>query len=228
MPYRPDRQHRRSIRLRGYDYAQPGAYFVTLCTQGSLPLLGEVADGAMSLSAGGCAIEAVWLALSQRFADLRLDAHCLMPDHLHGIVILGDCPDLAANPVDAAGHGATERGQRLDGQRQALPLQEELDVGADLLSGHMGGRRGQRQALPLQESSRSARPSLGDVMQAFKSLSTRSYMQGVREQGWTAFAGRLWQRNYWERIIRNERELLAIRDYIARNPRSWAAREHLQ
>jgi len=195
MSHRPDRHHRRSIRLRGFDYAQPGAYFITLCIHGSLPLLGHVLDGAMSLSPAGAAIETDWLALPERFADLHLDSYCLMPDHLHGILILGDCPALARSPVDAAGRGA------MDG--------------------------GQRQALPLQDVPDSARHSLADIIQAFKSLSTRTYIGGVREHEWPPFEGRLWQRNYWERIIRNERELLAVRDYIERNPQSWTAREHL-
>jgi len=68
--------------------------------------------------------------------------------------------------------------------------------------------------------------SLGDIIKAYKSCSTLTYIRGVREQGWPPFEGKLWQRNYWERIIRNRRELLAIRSYIERNPQSWSASEH--
>jgi len=55
----------------------------------------------------------------------------------------------------------------------------------------------------------------------FKALTTRAYIRGVREEGWPAFEGRLWQRNYWERVVRNERELVAIQEYIANNPAQW-------
>jgi REP element-mobilizing transposase RayT len=64
--------------------------------------------------------------------------------------------------------------------------------------------------------------TLGEIVGAFKSLSTNAYIRGVRERGWPRFDGRLWQRNYYERVIRNERELNAIRKYILDNPANWA------
>lgn len=64
-------------------------------------------------------------------------------------------------------------------------------------------------------------PTLGDVVGAFKSITTHQYTVGVKEEGWDRFNGRLWQRNYYEHIIRNERELNAIREYIRNNPAVW-------
>ncbi len=64
--------------------------------------------------------------------------------------------------------------------------------------------------------------TLGDVVARFKTYTTRLYGAGVRAQGWPPFEGRLWQRNYYEHIIRNERELVAIRAYIQNNPMQWA------
>ena len=64
-------------------------------------------------------------------------------------------------------------------------------------------------------------PTLGDVVGAFKSLSTREYAKGVHSHGWPGFPGRLWQRNYYERVIRTEDELLEVRDYIVNNPLRW-------
>jgi putative transposase len=66
-----------------------------------------------------------------------------------------------------------------------------------------------------------AAPTLGDVAGAFKSITTNEYIRGVLDEGWPSFEGRLWQRNYWERIIRNERGLNAIRNYIYLNPANW-------
>ena len=63
---------------------------------------------------------------------------------------------------------------------------------------------------------------MGEVIGAFKSLTTNAYIRGVREQGWPRFDGRLWQRNFYERVVRNERQLNALRQYIMDNPMNWA------
>ncbi|SDW21178.1 transposase [Nitrosomonas communis] len=79
--------HRRSIRLQGYDYAQPGAYFVTICTQHRLCLFGEINDGKMQLNEAGKMIQEVWHQLPMRFDTLALDEFVVMPDHIHGILV---------------------------------------------------------------------------------------------------------------------------------------------
>jgi len=66
-------------------------------------------------------------------------------------------------------------------------------------------------------------PTLGDVIGAFKSLTTNGYIAGVNSLGWPRFAGKLWQRDYWDRIVRNEQELATFRDYIRTNPVRWRA-----
>jgi putative transposase len=155
--YDPERRNRRSIRLRGYDYRQPGAYFVTINIQDALPLLGSIIAGAMEYSPAGVMVAAQWQALIGRFAQVGLDAWVIMPNHLHGIVLLhGD----AAQPA----------------------------------------------------------PPLGRVVGAFKSLTTHAYIEGVERQGWPTFPGRLWQRSYYEHIVRDEQALQAIRTYIEQNP----------
>jgi REP element-mobilizing transposase RayT len=85
----PDRPQRRSIRLRGYDYAQAGAYFVTICTHQREPWLGAIADGVLQPSAAGEIAGAVWAGLTQRFPTIALDQFVVMPNHLHGIILLG-------------------------------------------------------------------------------------------------------------------------------------------
>jgi REP-associated tyrosine transposase len=64
--------------------------------------------------------------------------------------------------------------------------------------------------------------SLPDVVQRFKSLTTTRYRHGVAQQAWSPFPGRLWQRNYYEHVIRTEESLFSIRSYIAANPERWA------
>ncbi len=85
----PDRHHRRSIRQKGHDYRQ-GAYFVTITTVERQPLFGEVHEGVVWLSPAGALIVDVWMHLPLHFPSVRLDAFVVMPDHFHGIVVLGE------------------------------------------------------------------------------------------------------------------------------------------
>ncbi|MBM3188247.1 MAG: transposase [Chloroflexi bacterium] len=189
IPYDPDRHHRRSIRLRGYDYASAGAYFVTLCAQGKACLFGDVAGHEMVLNGAGEMVRRVWDELATRYPGVALDAFVLMPNHLHGIIVLQPA-------VGAAPRGRPLRGCPGNGQA-----------------------RGPGQA---QGPAPTPTLSLADVVHRLKSFTTALYLRGAREEAWPAFEGRLWQRNYWERVIRNERELRAIQEYIANNPAQWA------
>ena len=170
MPYDPNRHHRRSIRLKGYDYSQAGAYFITLCTQDRACLFGRVMNGEMRLNDAGRMVLAEWNRLPERFPQVVLDAFVVMPNHVHGILVITD-------PAPTV--GAT--------------------VGATLV----------------------VAPTVGNIIGAFKSRVTVEYIRGVKTSGWPPFRGRLWQRNYYEHIIRNERALNAIRQYIMENPRRW-------
>lgn len=85
----PDKHHRHSIRLRDYDYSQPGAYFVTVCVKDRKCLFGEVMDGAMRLNDTGRAVQAEWVRLPERFLSVSLDEFVIMPNHLHGIIHVG-------------------------------------------------------------------------------------------------------------------------------------------
>lgn len=79
---------RRSIRLRHYDYSQAGAYFVTICTKDRKCLFGEVTDNEMRLNRFGKAVAGVWQAIPERFSGIELDAFVVMPNHLHGILMI--------------------------------------------------------------------------------------------------------------------------------------------
>jgi putative transposase len=88
MPYDPTRHHRQSIRLKGYDYSQAGAYFVTICTQDRACLFGKVVNGEMRLNDAGRMVLAEWNMLPERFPHVVLDAFVVMPNHVHGIVVI--------------------------------------------------------------------------------------------------------------------------------------------
>ncbi len=87
-PYKPDQHHRRSTRLRGYDYAQVGMYFVTIVTQNRACLFGHVEDNIMQLNDAGRIAESCWLAIPEHFPHVMLDAYIIMPNHVHGIVVI--------------------------------------------------------------------------------------------------------------------------------------------
>jgi putative transposase len=178
MPYDPNIHYRRSVRLQGYDYSRGGAYFVTICTQDRARLLGEVIGSHIHVSAAGQMIAEMWAGLPVRFPMFVGDAFIVMPDHLHGVLIL----------LDKVGEGVkpAEVGDMNDHPRGTLP------------------------------------GTIGRILQAFKSISTHSYIQGVEQQGWPPFAGRLWQRDYYEHIIRSEQALERFRVYIDANPARWA------
>ncbi|HMM42232.1 MAG TPA: hypothetical protein PKA95_10050 [Thermomicrobiales bacterium] len=175
MRFDPDRHRRGSMRASWWDYAGCGAYFVTICTHHRLTLFGDVVDGRVYLSPAGTMAAESWAAVPDRFSGIALDAYVVMPNHLHGIVV-----------VRTGRHDESHREQS-----------------AVVVSGTSDG-------------------SLGRVIQAFKSLTTVAYGRGVREHGWQPFDGRLWQRNYYDHIIRNADELGRVRAYIARNPARWA------
>ena len=86
MTYNPDIHHRRSIRLKGYDYSQAGLYFVTICTHQRLPLFGEIIEGEMILNAAGMIAKKCWLAIPEHFPQVKLEEFVIMPNHVHGII----------------------------------------------------------------------------------------------------------------------------------------------
>jgi hypothetical protein len=86
MPYNPNIHQRKSIRLKGYDYAQAGLYFITICLQDRLCLFRNVVDGEMALNDAGRMVENEWLKLPQRFSNIELHEFVVMPNHFHSII----------------------------------------------------------------------------------------------------------------------------------------------
>ena len=173
MTYDPEKHHRRSIRLRGYDYAQAGAYFVTICTQNRECMFGDVVEGQIALADPGRMVESAWRDLPEHYPGVALDEFVVMPNHLHGIIIL----------VGAGPRACPDKPRQPQGVAPTL--------------------------------------SLPDVVHRFKSLTTARYRREVRECGWQPFADRLWQRNYYEHVVRDAGELDRVRQYIAENPLRW-------
>ena len=88
MNYNPEKHHRRSIRLQGYDYTREGAYYFTICCHQRRCLLGEIKDGVMHLNLVGAKVKVVWDNLPHHFPLIELDAFVVMPNHVHGIIVI--------------------------------------------------------------------------------------------------------------------------------------------
>jgi putative transposase len=90
MPYDPEKHHRRSVRIKGYDYTQPGVYYITICTKERQCIFGEVINGQMRLNFLGDIAHTCWLAIPNHFASFQLDTFVIMPDHVHGLLAIVD------------------------------------------------------------------------------------------------------------------------------------------
>ncbi len=188
MKYDPEKHHRGSIRLKGYDYSKVGAYFVTICVYNRERLLGSVIGGEMETNEAGHLAAECWEWLAEHYTYVELDEWIIMPNHLHGIVLIRANNDRSSLPNDGRG------GLPNDG-RGGLPND---------------GRGGSRTAPTAK-----AKP-LGRIIGAFKTVSSK-YINKCRGTPGES----IWQRNYYEHIVRNESELNRIREYIAGNPRQW-------
>ena len=176
MPYDPKVHHRRSLRLPGYDYASPGAYYVTLRNEGKLCVWGAVIGDELRHNEAGRMVLR-WLSeVPHKFPYVSVDEHVVMPNHVHVIFF--------------------------------------IHTGARVRLSRMPRETAEGQAGVL-------RPALGRVVGWLKTMSTNEYIRGVKEKDWPPFPGRLWQRNYYERILDSQKQLDAARVYIARNPANW-------
>jgi len=194
MVYNSEIHHRRSIRLKGYDYSSADAYFVTVCSYKKELIFSSVRAGLASapnhnnsviLKSPGKIISNCLYKIPERFKNVVIDEFVIMPNHFHGILIKFD---VGAGPC-------------------ACPDLNIEDLGATT-------------------GSRPYNLSLSDVIERFKSLTIKKYIEGIKMYDWQPFRGKLWQRNYYERIIRNEKELNIYRKYIEDNPSEWNEDEY--
>jgi len=162
-------RRRKPTRLPDYDYAQPGAYFVTIVTEGRMELFGHIHNNIMCLNIPGGIVWQVWDDLPSHYNNVQLDAFVVMPNHVHGIIFLTESPDVG----EGLSPSPTDDGRKTHG--------------------------------------------LPEIVGQLKSYSSRRTNQYRKTPGMT-----VWQRSFHDRIIRNDRELSATREYIAYNPLVWA------
>ncbi len=216
-----ENHRRRSIRLRGYDYSQAGAYFVTICTQNREYLFGNIVGGEMISNDAGNMIQIVWDEIPSHYAGTEIDEFVVMPNHIHGIVVIA----VGATPCGCP--GTTPRGCPVTPPRgcpvttpRGCPGVIGQARGKGQPRGGASGENGQPRG--VAPTVNTVGPlTLGDIVHRFKTMTTKRYADGVHQLNWRSFPGKLWQRNYWEHIVRNEGELNRIREYIHNNPLKW-------
>lgn len=178
--YNPEIHHRKSIRIKEYDYTKEGFYFVTICCHEHQCLFGRIIKGEMVLNECGRMIKKWYIELENKFPNFKNHSIIVMPNHIHFIMEL------------------------------------TTTVGADLCvcpyKNHVNNQNelGEHTGSPLHS-----------IIQWFKTMSTNEYIRNVKTKNWPPFKKRLWQRNYYEHIIRNEQSYNQIVEYIHTNPLKW-------
>lgn len=196
--YNPNKHHRKSIRLKGYDYSQAGLYFITICCQNRANLFGNVINKQMIMNDAGKMIENQWQKLTDRFNNIVLHEYVVMPNHFHGVLQI-----VGATLVVA--------------QNKNIVAQNTNNENTNINIVDIGNQKGQPQGIAPTDNVK----TVGDIVGTFKSITTVEYINGVKNNNWKPFNGKLWQRNYWENIIRNDNSYQKISDYIINNPSKW-------
>lgn len=200
----PQMERKRLARFRDHDYKQAGYYFLTICVHHKESLLGEVKDGKIIPNVYSSIVQNTWNELPKHYENVELDEFIIMPDHIHAIIQLKD-PDvemgLQLSPEVCNGASYLEIG---------LPLSSEICNGA-----------------PIKPISTTNDPikqySLAEVVRGFKTFSAIRIHRARGTKGLS-----VWQKNYFERIVRNEKELNNIRQYISSNPQRYMLKRSLK
>ncbi len=210
MKYNPDIHHRRSIRLKGYDYSRAGLFFITICTQNRDCVFGEIENGEMVLNDAGRMAKKWWNELNHKYPNIELHEQVAMPNHFHGIIQIKSpvtapvgadlrvCPETETPDV----WPAETRQSSQTGQSQRIAPTDMTKSGEHASVEHIGS--------PLHR-----------MIQWFKTMTTNEYIRGVKNKNWKRFDKKLWQRNYYEHIIRDEKSYYQISEYIQTNPLKW-------
>ena len=208
VKYNPHIHHRQSIRLRGYDYSQPGSYFITICTQHRECNLGELINGEIQFTVRGMIASLFWLEIPHHFPNVELDQFILMPNHIHGIIVIRDSDNIGEiNNRETNPKMGGETNPKMGGETHRKMGGETNPKMGGETHRKMGG-----ETPPLQDR----KPTLGQIIAYYKYRTTKIINQIDDTPG-----QRMWQRNFYDRIIRTEKALHIMRQYIINNPYRW-------
>jgi putative transposase len=205
MPFTGEKHHRRSIRLKQFDYTQGNVFFVTICSYQKGCIFGSISNGEMVLNEQGKNVQRAWLETAAKRPIIQLDEFVIMPNHFHGIILIVDERRGTACRAPYAGR---------------VPFTCPAP-GIEIPTRPMGTARcAPTTDLKCERFGRPISGSLPTIIRSFKSAAGK-YVNEVRDSPGTP----VWQRNYYERIIRDEDELRRTREYIRFNPVNWPSDE---
>ena len=216
MTFNPQIHHRRSIRLKGYDYSKTGLYFITLCVEDKQHLFGDIIDGKMILNQLGQIANDEWLNTSNIRDNISLHEFIIMPNHFHCIIEINfkkgeNDQSIGAFKSPSQTIGSIIRGYKIATTKKIKDFLKEENI-----------RTGELQFAPIPESISGE----SEIALYPKSISGKSeiaqYSQSI--SGELQFAptnSKIWQRNYYENIIRDEKAYQNISNYIKNNPAKW-------
>jgi REP element-mobilizing transposase RayT len=192
--------------LQGYDYAQPGAYFITIVAHDRQCLFGEIVNGEMRINECGKMAQQCWLDIPNHFPQTQLDEYIIMPDHIHGIIIINDSPIVGAkNFSPLPSQTSPRQSQSLSDSPQQMPESSQPSSNP---------------SEPNITRFRSPSQTIGSIVRGFK-IGVTKWIHQIEMVKNISPQPNVWQRNYYEHIIRNDDELHRIRQYIRNNPQNW-------
>lgn len=175
MKYNPEIHRRRSVRLRGYDYSREGAYFITICVENRYHLFGEIGNQEMLLNAYGEIAYLTWEKLPSRWPHIQMGAFQIMPNHMHGIIVIHDSPS------------------GMDTKRGPVSTKVQWAI----------------------------KPTVGQIVGAYKSCVLTECLKVAKTQVPEIYLGKIWQRGFWDHVIRDVNSMDCISQYIIHNPKNW-------
>jgi putative transposase len=225
MSYNPNIHHRKSIRLKGYDYSQAGLYFITICCQDRAHLFGEIENGEMILNEYGKIANQCWLEIPNHFPNAILHEHIIMPNHIHGIVELVGANQYSPLPMTNNVSNDGMKNVSNDGMKNVsndgmknVSNDGMKNVSNDGVNNVLYGIGANNVLYGIgvnnDSPQRSPSKTIGSIVRGFKIGVTKWMRQNTNVYN-------VWQRNYYENIIRNENAYQRISQYIINNPQNW-------
>ena len=198
MLFNPKIHHRRSIRLKGYDYSQAGLYFITICVQDRKCLFGKIETNEMMLNDFGIVANEQWEKLTERFTNFELDVFQIMPNHIHGIILLTENV--------GAGLASAQNTNEPPVRNENINDDKRAGVNPAPTNKTIGDIVGAYKSLVANE-----------CLEIHKRYWARVNLATTK----IPIMGKLWQRNYYENIIPDEQSYQNISAYIINNPKNW-------
>jgi len=196
--YNPNLHKRKSTRLKGYDYSKEGNYFLTICCQDKECLFGDVVNGKMILNNIGEVVNECWLKIPNHFPKVKLKEYVIMPNHIHGII------ELINDEKSVSNNTAVENLRVINLKAENEQLLNFIPIKNSIIQNNF------QKCTPR---------SIGSIIKGFKIGVTK----WIRDKNnfEPILIESVWQRNYHEHIIRDNREYEKIVKYIINNPSKW-------